>query len=167
MKRIVIALAAAVVLLCGCTKMPTSEYCLSKCFVTDATITVGETEYGAALSRFADGYWLVELTSPAAVKGLIFTVSGENTEVSFDGLKFTFDTARFPAGSVVSEAIGHIDRLASETLTVINGDEQCLASGEIDGESYTLTLSKTLVPQKLELDGCGMCITFEGFEEVE
>ena len=89
MKRIVIALAAAVVLLCGCTKMPTSEYCLSKCFVTDATITVGETEYGAALSRFADGYWLVELTSPAAVKGLIFTVSGENTEVSFDGLKFT------------------------------------------------------------------------------
>lgn len=136
-------------------------------YISDTEITVEDTVYGAVLSRYADGYWQIELSSPAAVKGLIFTVSGDNTDVAFDGLKFTFDTARFPVGSVVSKAIDCLDRLSAQPLDVIIGDEQCLASGEVGGESYTLTLSKTKVPQKLELADCGMTIEFKTFEIIE
>lgn len=167
MKRILIFILTAAVLLCGCQKAPTSTAELPKYYSTTADITVGDTTYGVFLSRFADSKWQVELMSPAAVKGLIFNVNGADTEVSFDGLRFTFDTERFPVGSVITTAIGSLDRLAAQTLEVINDDEESLATGSIGEESFTLTLSKTGIPQKLELLNCGMSIVFNTFDVVE
>lgn len=167
MKRLFITVIGVLILLCGCTKSPTTALKLPQSYVTETEITAGDTVYGAVLSRFADGYWQIELCSPAAVKGLIFTVSGENTDVSFDGLKFTFDTNRFPVGSVVSSAIDCLDRLAAQELDVIVGEEQCLASGSLGEEDFTLTLSKTKVPQKLELVDSGMTVEFKTFDIVE
>ena len=151
-------------MLSGCTKSPVNTLELPKCFVTSTEISVGDTVYGAVLSRFSDGYWQIELDSPAAVKGLIFTISGADTEVSFDGLRFTFDTSRFPVGSVVSDVISRLDRRISKPIDVISGDEQSLATGKIDDEGYTLTLSKTNIPQKLELVESGMTIVFDTFD---
>lgn len=151
----------------GCTTTPSSNVTLPSCFSTEAVITVSDTVYNAILTRFGDGYWKIELTAPMAVKGLIFTVDGANTEVSFDGLRFTFDTGRFPVGSVVSAAIGYLDRLIASTLDVITGDDQCLATGTLNSEAYTLTLSKTNVPKKLELADSGMTIEFTTFDVVE
>ena len=167
MKRIVVFLICAVLILCGCSKAPTSNVSLPTNFATETVITVEDTVYNAILSRYADGYWKIELLAPMAVKGLIFTVSGENTEVSFDGLRFTFDTARFPVGSVVTAAISYLDRLIASPIDVIKGEEQCLATGTINEEAYTLTLSKTNVPQKLELADSGMTIEFTTFDIVE
>ncbi len=107
------------------------------------------------------------MTSPAAVKGLIFNVAGEETGISFDGLRFTFDTQRFPVGSVVQTALTRLDRLFSAPIEIITGDEQCLASGDLGGESFALTLTRAHVPQKLELSDCGMSISFDSFEEIE
>lgn len=154
-------------MLCGCTQTPTSNVSLPTTFSTETVITVGNTVYNAILSRYADGYWKIELLAPMAVKGLIFTVNGEDTEVAFDGLRFTFDTARFPVGSVVTSAISHLDRLIASPIDVIKGDEQCLATGTINEGAYTLTLSKTNIPQKLELADCGMMIEFTTFDVVE
>lgn len=157
----------AILLLSGCSRMPTSNVSLPQYFATEAVITIADTSYTAILSRRGDGYWNIELSAPAAVKGLIFTVSGENTEVSFDGLRFTFDTARFPVGSVVSAAIGYLDRLIASPIDVIAGEEQCLATGTLNDEPYALTLSKNNIPQKLELAGSGMTIEFTTFDVVE
>lgn len=154
-------------LLAGCTESPTASVTLAPSFSSNVNITVSDTSYGANLSRFADGYWRVELDTPAAVKGLIFTVSGGETEVGFDGLKFTFDTARFPVGSVVAAAIDNLDRILCAPIDVINGEETCLATGTIGEESYTMTLTKTHVPQKLELANCGMVIEFMSYDVIE
>lgn len=107
------------------------------------------------------------MTSPAAVKGLIFTITGGETDVSFDGLRFTFDTQRFPVGSVVQMTLSRLDRLFSSPVDVINGDEQCLATGSLGEESYTLTLSKTHIPQKLEFADSEMSISFNSFDLIE
>ena len=167
MKRFILLLIPIILLLTGCTESPTASVTLAPSFSSNVNITVGDTSYGANLSRFADGYWRVELDTPAAVKGLIFTVSGGETEVGFDGLKFTFDTARFPVGSVVAAAIDNLDRILCAPIDVINGEETCLATGTIGEESYTMTLTKTHVPQKLELANCGMVIEFMSYDVIE
>lgn len=154
-------------MLSGCTQSPTSSVTLPPCFASEVTITAGDTVYGAKLSRFADGYWQIEMESPAAVKGLIFTISGGETEVGFDGLRFTFDTSRFPVGSVIAATIDNFDRIMSSPLDVINGEDSCLATGTIGDETYTLSLTKTHVPQKLELSNCGMTIEFVSFDIIE
>lgn len=151
----------------GCAKNPSSSVTLPPSFVSEVEITADETAYGATLSRFADGYWQVELSSPAAVKGLIFTVNAGDTEVGYEGLKFTFDTSRFPVGSVVAAAIDNLDRIFASPLAVINGEEECLATGSSGEESYTFTLTKNYVPKKLELAKCGLCINFTNFSEIE
>ncbi len=154
-------------MLTACAGSPVSSLTLPPCFAANTDVAAGDTVYSMYLSRFADGYWQVELTAPAAVKGLIFTVSGENTDVSFDGLKFTFDTARFPVGSVVSAAIDALDRLYASPLEVVVGEEQNIATGTVGESGYTLTLSKTNLPQKLELPDSGITLTFNTFDVIE
>lgn len=165
-KILVPAILLIFIMLCGCSVSPTSQVTLPPSFIAEADITVGETAYTASLSRYADSCWQVEMLSPAAVKGLIFTVSNGETEVSFDGLHFTFDTGRFPAGSVVSAVIKNMDRLYAQPLDVIVGDEQSLASGTLDDRAYTLTLSKNNIPIKFELAD-GMCVEFTRFDLIE
>ncbi len=167
MKRFLAILAALAIVLTGCAGSPSSSVTLPPCFVTEAEITAGETVYGVYLSRYAPNCWQVELTQPAAVKGLLFTINGGDTEVSFDGLKFTFDTSRFPVGSVVSAAIDSLDLLLASSINVIEGEEQCLATGTIGEENYTLTLSKTMIPQKLELTDSKLTINFVTFDVVQ
>ena len=150
----------------GCAGSPSSSVTLPPCFITETEITAGETVYSVDLTRYAPACWQVELTAPSAVKGLLFTVNGGDTEVSYDGLKFTFDTSRFPVGSVVAAAIDSLDRLLASPVEVIEGEEQCLATGKIGEESYTLTLTKNLVPQKLELSD-KMTIEFVTFDVVQ
>lgn len=167
MKKVLFCILTVIILLVGCTKNPASSINLPTQFAAEATITAGETNYCAYLSRYADGYWQIEMTEPAAVKGLIFTISGGNTEVSFDGLRFTFDTGRFPVGSVVAATIDSLDRLIASPIDMINGEDQCLATGKIGDQSYTLTLSKTKIPQKLELAESGMTIEFTTFDVID
>lgn len=167
MKKFFALAITLILLLTGCSTSPTSSVSLPSCFTSETKITYADTDYGVTLSRFADGYWQVELLSPLAVKGLIFTISGESTDVTFDGLKFTFDTSRFPVGSVVSAAVKRLDRLIASPVDVINGEEQCLGSGELDGESFTLSMTKNGVPLKLEMATSGLCVEFLSFEETE
>lgn len=156
-----------VFLLCGCTPKATDERTLPKCFNSNVTLEIEDMTYEALMTRFADGWWQVELTAPEAVKGLIFTISGEDTEISFKGLHFTFDTSKFPVGSVVSMATKSFDRLAPLTLDVVKGEANDFASGNVDGMAYSLTLDKNGTPVSLELGDCGMKIGFADFEEIE
>ena len=160
-------LAALMILATGCTAKPTSTVELPQSFISDVEIAVGDTEYGAMMTRFADGIWQVEMTEPAAVKGLIFTVSGAETDIAFEGLRFTFDTERFPVGSVVQSTLSKLDRLFSSPVEVLSGEDQCLAAGNIAEESFTLTLSKTNVPEKAEFADSEMTVTFKTFDLIE
>lgn len=137
------------------------------CFTADAEIEFDGMTYRTLLTRMADGWWEVELTAPEAVKGLIFAVNGEDTEISFKGLHFTFDTSKFPVGSVVSLAIRSFDKIAPLELDIIEGETTDFSSGEANGTVYTMTLDKNGTPLTLELGDCGMKITFLSFEEID
>ena len=170
LKRIFTAALAALscltaVTLCGCAPGATDQRTLPKCFDCTAQIEFDGMVYETAMSRLSDAWWEVELTAPEAVKGLVFSVNGEDTEISFKGLHFTFDTSKFPVGSVVSLAIKSFDRLASLSLDVVSGEATDFASGEADGMTYSLTLDKNGTPLTLDLGDSGMKITFTSFEE--
>lgn len=167
MKRIFAAILVFTVILCGCTPKLKRERTIAKCFESTVQIEVDDMTYEASLSRLGDGWWIVELTAPEAVKGLVFSVEGEETEISFKGLHFTFDTSKFPVGSVVSTAVKSFDRIAPLTLDMVEGETSDFCSGEVDGMTYSVTLDKNGTPISLELGDSGMKITFISFEATE
>lgn len=167
MKKTIVLILTLVLFLCGCSPKASKERTMPKCFNSTAEIEFDGMTYEVIMSRMADGWWEVELCAPEAVKGLVFTISGEDTEISFKGLHFTFDTSKFPVGSVVSLAVRSFDRLAPLALDVVEGESADFASGTVDGMAYSLTLNKNGTPQTLELGDCGMKISFTSFDEVD
>lgn len=157
-------------LLCGCalSQKLTSEKSLPTAFTATAEVDFDDTIYEMLLTRLSDGTWNVELTSPAIVSGLIFDVEGEETTISFKGLNFSFDSSKFPVGSVVSLVTKSFDKLVPLELDVTEGEESDYCSGETNGTVYSLTFSKTGIPMVLELgesdDENYMRITFVEFE---
>ena len=164
MKRFV-AFLLVMLIMTGCAASATSKVTLPPSFNSEVNVTIGDTVYGACLSRYADSCWLVEMTAPAAVKGLIFTVTNGETEVGLNGLHFSFDTEKFPAGAVAKCVMDAVDRLYAQPLDVIVGDESCLATGTLGNESFTLSMTKNYVPQKLEFGE--MTVEFLKFDVIE
>lgn len=167
MKRFGLIILSVMVLLCGCNMSATQEGVFPAMFISTVQITFGDMVYEACVTRYADSNWVVEFLAPEAVKGLIFTTEGESTEISFNGLHFTFDTEKFPVGSVVSMLTKSIDRIVPCELTVVEGDTTDFASGEIDGMSFALTLDKNGTPLSLEFGDSGMKVKFVEFERLE
>ncbi|MCD7786001.1 MAG: hypothetical protein LUH18_10635 [Oscillospiraceae bacterium] len=156
--------------LSGCALSPdaTKEKSLPTAFTATAEVDFDDTIYEMLLTRWSDGWWNVELTSPAIVSGLIFDVNGEETTISFKGLNFSFDSSKFPVGSVVSLVTKSFDKLVLLELDVTEGEESDYCSGETNGTVYSLTFSKTGIPMVLELgesdDENYMRISFVDFE---
>lgn len=139
--------------LCGCSmsSVTTNEKSLPTAFTATAEVDFDDTIYEMLLTRWSDGWWNVELTSPAIVSGLIFDVKGEETTISFKGLNFSFDSSKFPVGSVVALVTKSFDKLVPLELDVTEGEESDYCSGEEGGTIYSLTFSKTGIPMVLEL----------------
>ncbi len=166
MKRIALVILSVLVLFCGCDITATSKQSLPAAFCAVAEISFDDLVYEATIERYADSQWKVEFLNPDAVKGLIFTLEGEETLISFNGLHFTFDTEKFPVGSVVSMLTKSIDRIMPTELNIVEGESTDFASGEIDGISFALTLDKNGIPLTLEFGDSGMKITFTEFEVI-
>lgn len=167
MKKVFALLFAVTVLLCGCDALPSNCVMLPSCFDATVKVSFDDTEYEAMVTRYADRYWVVEFTAPDTVKGLIFTVEGDDTEISFNGLHFTFDTEKFPVGSVVSILIDSLDRLIPLQHEIVEGELSDFVTGQVEDMSYTMTLDKNGIPLTVELGDSGMKIEFCEFEEHE
>ncbi len=166
----IILTVTLVIGLSGCALSPdsTKEKSLPTAFTATAEVDFDDTIYEMLLTRWSDGWWNVELTSPAIVSGLIFDVNGEETTISFKGLNFSFDSSKFPVGSVVSLVTKSFDKLVPLELDVTEGEESDYCSGETNGTVFSLTFSKTGIPMVLELgesdDENYMRISFVDFE---
>lgn len=170
MKRIianVLVITVIILAAAGCTPKMTGQRTLPKCFNATVEIAYDDMCYEAYMQRLSDGCWTIELTAPEAVKGLVFNVNGAETEIGFKGLHFTFDTSKFPVGSVIALAVKSFDRLAPLTLAVTEGEASDFSSGEVEGMAYSLTLDKNGTPLTLNFGDSGMSIKFLSFEETE
>ncbi len=167
MKRFFVLLICILVMLAGCTTAPKKENLLPSQFTAVANVNFDETDYCVNLTRYADSNWVVEFTAPETVCGLIFTTENGETDISFKGLHFTFDTQKFPVGSVVKILCGSYDRLVPIEHEMVEGDKSDFVTGQVDDMSYTLSTDKNGIPIKLELGDSGMCIEFESFECAE
>lgn len=170
LKRIIANLLVITVIImlgAGCTPKKTAKRTLPECFMASVEISYDDMCYEAQLKRLSDGCWNIELTAPEAVKGLVFDVAGEETEIGFKGLHFTFDTSKFPVGSVIALAVKSFDRLAPMTLEVTEGEASDFSSGEVEGMAYSLSLDKNGTPLTLDFGDSGMSIKFVSFEETE
>ena len=167
MKRIFAVLICAVLFLCGCSGKAKDNRTLPKTFNASAIVEFDGMTYEALLTRISDGYWRVELLQPDAVRGLVFDIAGEEMNISFKGLLFTFDSEKFPVSSVVSLITKSFDRLVPINLDVVVGDETDNASGEVDDIAYSIIFDKNGTPLTMEFANCQMKITFESFDEIE
>lgn len=161
------ALSLIVICLAGCTPKETKNRTLPECFDASVEISYDDMCYEAEMQRLSDGRWSVELTAPEAVKGLVFDINGEETEIGFKGLHFTFDTSKFPVGSVIALAVKSFDRLAPMNLAVTSGEASDFSSGEVEGMAYSLSLDKNGTPLTLDFGDSGMSIKFVSFVETE
>lgn len=164
MKKAIALILITTVILCGCTSTAKDAVILPTMFTANATIGFDDTDYEAFVTRYADSNWVVEFTAPETVKGLIFTVENEDVEISFNGLHFTFDTQKFPVGSVVSIFTKSFDRIIAISHNVVLGDTSDFISGQADDVSYSMTLDKNGIPLSLEFGNSGMKIEFSDFE---
>lgn len=164
MKRAIALILITAVILCGCTSAAKDTVILPTMFTTNATIGFDDTDYKALVTRYADSNWVVEFTFPDTVKGLIFTIENDDVEISFNGLHFTFDTQKFPVGSVVSIFTKSFDRIIPISHTVVRGDTTDFISGQADDVSYSITLDKNGIPLSLEFGNSGMKIEFTEFK---
>lgn len=164
MRRTIALLLCIAIILCGCTSKATDVYTLPSQFTSRVELAFDETDYKADVVRYADSNWVVEFTAPETVKGLIFTVDGEGVQISFNGLHFTFDTQKFPVGSVVSIFTKSFDRIVASEHTLIQGDTNDFISGQIDDISYSMTIDQNGIPLSLEFGNSGMRIEFSDFE---
>lgn len=170
LKRIIANLLVITVIIfscAGCTPKKTEQRTLPKCFDASVQINYDDMCYEADMQRLSDGCWTIELTAPEAVKGLVFDIKGQETEIGFKGLHFTFDTSKFPVGSVIALAVRSFDRLAPLSLDVTSGEASDFSSGEVEGMAYSLSLDKNGTPLTLDFGDSGMSIKFVSFEEKE
>lgn len=166
MKRIALVILSVLILFCGCDLTATQKQMLPSAFCATAKIEFDDMVYEACIERYADSNWKFEFLAPDAVKGLIFTIEGEETVISFNGLHFTFDTEKFPVGSVVSMLTKSVDRIIPVELDIVSGETADFASSEIDGMSFAITLDKNGIPLSIQLGNSGMKVTFTEFEVV-
>ena len=153
--------------MCGCSGKAKDNRTLPKTFNASAIVEFDGMTYEALLTRISDGYWRVELLQPDAVRGLVFDIAGEEMNISFKGLLFTFDSEKFPVSSVVSLITKSFDRLVPINLDIVVGDETDNASGTVDDIAYSITFDKNGTPLTMEFANCQMKITFNTFEEIE
>ncbi len=164
LKKLFAAIFACILLLCGCEAGVSDKYLLPQCFTTDATVGFDGTEYELTLTRYSDSNWVVEFTAPETVKGLIFTVENGDTEISFKGLHFTFDSEKFPVGAVMSMFYKSYDRLCPLEHETVVGEKSDFVNGEVEDMSYSMTVDKNGCPLTLDLGDSGMSVKFENFE---
>lgn len=166
LKKLILFLTIPLLLLCGCEKV-TDEKTFPNAFNSTAQITFGDMKYVATISRYADSQYVVEFLEPDAVKGLIFTIQGEDSEISFNGLHFVFDTEKFPVGSVVSIITKSLDKVIACGLEFLEGEEIDTATGQIDGLSYKIAFDKNENPLSIEFSDSGLILNFTEFELIE
>lgn len=92
-----------------------------------------------------DGKFLAEIKEPEELRDLVITLDGDKTQVNYKGLVYTPLEGSMPFAGVLSEFYGQICKIIKDEPVSSTSD------GIIKGDGFTLTVSPTGLPLKLEI----------------
>ncbi len=146
MKKIVSVLLV-LFLLCSCSGGKEIEPQLRGITFT-AEMNYYNEAYGFVGEILSDGTLKASITAPEELKDLNFTISGEGIMVEYKGLTYSPVEGNMPFAGVMEEVYAPIREVI---LSDAAADSDGVLTGGAGVRAYTLTLSPTGLPQKLQI----------------
>lgn len=144
-------------LLCGCgggDVLPVTK----QISFTAALEYCGE-DYVCSTSVDKNGAMRLEVNEPEALRGLKFTVDGDNITAEMMGLKYTPDTGKMPLGAAALRLYGIFAGCSSVVLSKSAGN--CSYEGRLADSEYTVTFSPVGLPLGASLSDGSLSAKFE------
>ena len=146
-----------------------SLLCLCSCAKKEIRPRLTEIAFTAELTYFnevytfdgeilKDGTLLAYMKEPAELKELKLTVNPEGITADYKGLIYSANEATMPFSRIMSDFYTPLNMLMGNDT--IKADKNGEISGTAGDTDYLLTLSPTLLPQKLELKSKHITVKF-------
>ncbi len=154
MKKFCLAVLVCLVL-AGCSSGNTTP--VLKGITFTAEIAYYNESYTLSGQILNDGSMVATLLKPDELANLKLTLNGDRITAEYKGLTYTPVEGSLPFSAVLQNLYDPVCQVNKEGLLP---DKNGKIQGEINGTDYTLTLSPTGLPQRLELPKRGMVVTF-------
>lgn len=171
MKRILAALGVSLTLLttaCSQTvggggNVPNR---MANAFSAEVTMTAGETESKAALTRMGTDAWSVVFSEPQAIAGVQLDFLDGDITASYKGLEFSVPKSAQTVKTYLQKLMEAADAMAAQTeLSGGSQDDGIQVEGELAEGAYTLTVSPDGVPMEFSLPCYDLTIVFDSFTD--
>ena len=143
-----VLLVLLALLLCSCSSAKEIRPYLAGISFT-ADMTYYNESYGFDGEIFSDGTLKISMTEPEQLKDLNITVSGEGMTVEYKGLTYSPVEGSMPFSAVLEEFYNPLREIVLSDTAV--ADSNGVLTGSAGTLGYTLTVSPTGLPQKLEI----------------
>lgn len=112
---------------------------LAGAFQASAAVTIENLEAQGTISRFGNGMWQAEFTSPNTLAGVKLEFSEGNVSASYKGLNFSVPQSALPVKAMMLKLMSAVDDLASNPE--LSGEEEngmLKITGSLEGGEYIL-----------------------------
>lgn len=116
---------------------------INKLFSTAATITYGDFEAQAKVSRLGSDLWEVEFATPQTLAGVKLSYTGEDITASYLGLSFSIPKTAAPVKSMLTMIFKAVDKSAvGVDMPCEEKDGVMIYSGTGDFGDFTLSMDQ-------------------------
>lgn len=152
----------------GCDKRSTeiNPPKLSGAFTCTASMTCGELEASAEITRLGENMWEALFSNPSTLAGVKLCFYDDTVSASYKGLEFSVPKAAMPVESMMSGFIDVVEELAKSTekIKATEKDGALEVEGKTQAGDYTMSFDKDgSTPVKFEMPSLPLCIKFECF----
>lgn len=139
---------------------------MANAFSAEVTMTAGETESKAALTRMGTDAWSVVFSEPQAIAGVQLDFLDGDITASYKGLEFSVPKSAQTVKTYLQKLMEAADALAAQSELSGGGQNEGIqVEGELPEGSYTLIVSSEGVPMEFSLPCYDLTIVFDSFTE--
>lgn len=141
---------------------------LAGAFQASATVTIENLEAQGSISRFGNGMWQVEFSSPNTLGGVKLEFSEGNVSASYKGLNFSVPQSALPVKAMMLNLMSAVDDLASNPE--LSGEEEngmLKITGSLDGGEYILMTDENGNITSFEMPNNNLKIVFADVVQIE
>lgn len=164
---------AALLLLAGCTAQPQQvdyeervRQTLGGNYSFTAAVTYEEIDAEATVEKQAEDHFVISVTSPDSMAGLVLTLAAEDTVLTYHGMEVDLTGYQLPAESVASilrKVLGGADE-----YTFQEQENEVTATGGDVLFHYVIRFEKTtMTPQSIEVPELGLTVGITDFKTLE
>ncbi len=164
--------SAAVLCLTSCSVAGgggrTMENGLDCSFTSEADITLDKLRAEGTISRFGEGEWEAEFTSPNTLSGVKLTFSGGNVSADYKGLSFSVPRSALPVKAMLLELIEAVDTNArADKLSGSEKEGIFMIEDSLEGGDYILCLDENGDISSFDMPNNLLRISFHDVQHTE